>query len=137
VGQSGFLPEMLFAWDARLERAVVDAVRAYYRERYGLDEQRLAAIRANVGLLREAGLAQVQARTFVIERISPLDAAAQDYVLEAQFQATFGERLRPWLSAQDFRTLEQLCDPASPAFALRRPDFHYMQTFTLVTGQRP
>jgi ubiquinone/menaquinone biosynthesis C-methylase UbiE len=137
VGQSGFLPEMLFAWDSRLERAVVDAVRAYYRDRYGLDEQRLAAVRANVGLLRQAGLAEVQVHTFVIERISPLDAAAHEYVLEAQFRSTFGERLRPWLSEQDFRTLEQLCDPDSPAFALRRPDFHYMQTFTLVTGRRP
>lgn len=137
VGQSGFLPEMLFAWDGRLERAVVDAVRAYYRDRYGLDEQRLAAVRANVGLLRQAGLAQVQARTFVIERIAPLDAAAHEYVLEAQFRSTFGDRLRPWLSEQDFRELVQLCDPASPAFALRRPDFHYLQTFTLVTGRRP
>jgi len=136
VGQSGFLPEMLFAWDSRLERAVVDAVRAYYRDRYGLDERRLTAVRANVGLLRQAGLTEVQAHTFTIERISPLDPAARDYVLEAQFRCTFGERLRPWLSSEDFAALEKLCDPADPGFALDRPDFHYLQTFTLVMGRK-
>jgi SAM-dependent methyltransferase len=137
VGQSGFLPEMLFAWDSRLERAVVDAVRTHYRDRYGLDEQRLAGVRANVGLLRQAGLAEVQAHTFAIERISPVDPAARDYVLEAQFRSTFGERLRPWLSSEDFAELERLCDPADPGFALDRPDFHYLQTFTLVTARKP
>ncbi|MDR7267760.1 SAM-dependent methyltransferase [Pelomonas saccharophila] len=136
VGQTGFLPEMLFAWDMRLERAVVDAVRAHYRDKYGLDERRLAAVRANVGLLRQAGLADVQARTFTIERISPLDAAARDYVLEAQFRSTFGERLRPWLSAEDFAALQKLCDPDDPGFALDRPDFHYLQTFTVVSGRK-
>jgi SAM-dependent methyltransferase len=137
IGQSGFLPEMLFAWDARLERAVVDAVRAHYRDKYGLDERRLTAVRANVGLLRQAGLIDVQARTFTIERISPLDAAARDYVLEAQFRSTFGERLRPWLSAEDFAELQRLCDPTDPGFALDRPDFHYLQTFTVVSGGKP
>jgi len=137
VGQSGFLPEMLFAWDTRLERAVVDAVRAHYRDKYGLDERRLAAVRANVGLLRQAGLVDVQARTFAIERVSPLSPAARDYLLEAQFRSTFGERLRPWLSAEDFAELERLCDPAVPGFALDRPDFHYLQTYTLVSGRRP
>lgn len=137
IGQSGFLPEMLFAWDARLERAVVDAVRAHYRAKYGLDERRLAAVRANVGLLRQAGLVDVQARSFAVERISPLDAAARDYLLEAQFRSTFGERLRPWLSAEDFEALQRLCDPADAGFALDRPDFHYLQTFTLVSARRP
>lgn len=134
VGQTGFLPEMLFAWDSRLERAVVDGVRAHYRERYGLGEERLTAVRANLGLLRQAGLAQVQAHTFVIERTSPLDVATRDYLLEAQFRPLFGDRLRRWLTPQDHAALQRLCDPADPGFALARPDFHYLQTYTVVTG---
>lgn len=137
IGQSGFLPEMLFAWDMRLERAAVDAVRTHYRDKYRLDERRLTAVRANVGLLRQAGLVDVQARSFMIERIAPLDAATRDYLLEAQFRGTFGERLRPWMAAEDFAELQALCDPADPGFALDRPDFHYLQTFTLVSGRKP
>jgi hypothetical protein len=28
-----------------------------------------------------------------------------------------------------------LCDPQNAGFALRRADFHFLQTFTLVTGE--
>lgn len=134
LGQSLMLPELIFAWDARLERAVDDAVRRYYRERYGLDESDTSAIRALVGLLRSAGLRDVRARTLVIERIAPLPPEAESYIVEAIFQRTWGERLQPYLSADDYATLVALTDPAGPDFCLRRPDFHYMQTFTVVYG---
>jgi SAM-dependent methyltransferase len=136
LGQSALLPEMFFAWDARLERRVEEAVRRYYRDRYALDEQRLTAVRALVGLMRQAGLEDVNPRTLVIERVSPLQAADERYLLEAVFQSTWGERLRPYLDAADYAALTRLCDPAHAQFALRRPDFHYLQTFTLVTGLR-
>ena len=54
IGQSSFLPDMYFAWDARLEGAVNDAVRRYYRDRYELDDHDLKAVRALVGILRKA-----------------------------------------------------------------------------------
>jgi len=73
LGQSSFLPDMLFAWDARLERSINDAVRAYYRDRYSLSERDLAKTRRLVGLLREAGLRGIQARTTVIERVPSRD----------------------------------------------------------------
>jgi SAM-dependent methyltransferase len=134
LGQSSLLPDMYFAWDARLERVTTEAVRAYYRDRYHLSEGELAAVRALVGLLRQAGLADVRVRTFVIERIAPLDPHAQAWLLEALFRGTFGERLRPYLAAADYQELTALCDPQHPRFALGRPDFHFLQTFTLAVG---
>ena len=135
LGQSSFLPDMYFAWDARLERAVNDAVRSYYRDRYDLDERDLKAVRALVGILRQAGLQNVTVRTVMIERMSPLDAASESYLQETIFRGTWGERLRPYLSTDDFAQLAQLCDPQHPNYALRRPDFHFLQTFTLATGE--
>ena len=137
LGQSSLLPEMYFAWDARLERATNEAVRAYYRERYRLSEHDLTAVRGIFGLLREAGLSRVAVRTFVIERCAPLDAHAHAWLLEAIFRGTWGERLRPYLSSADYAALASLCDPEDPEFALRRPDFHFIQTFTLAMGERP
>ncbi|HYM28035.1 MAG TPA: methyltransferase domain-containing protein, partial [Steroidobacteraceae bacterium] len=134
LGQSSFLPDMYFAWDARLERLANEAVRAYYRDRYGLSERDLTAVRGLVGLLRAAGFAQVQARTFTIERVAPLDAPAHAWLLEAIFRGTFGERLRPYLPPADYAELTRLCDPEQPDFALRRADFHFLQTFTLAFG---
>jgi SAM-dependent methyltransferase len=136
LGQSSLLPDMYFAWDSRLERVVNEAVRAYYRDRYQIEERDLTAIRSLVGFLRKANLSRVSARTFLIERISPLAASDEAYLLEAIFQDTWNERLRPYLSGEDYDQISRLCDRQDPAFALQRPDFHFLQTFTVVVGER-
>jgi SAM-dependent methyltransferase len=136
LGQSSLLPDMYFAWDARLERVTTEAVRAYYRDRYHLSEHELTAVRGVLGLLHQAGLANVTARTFVVERCAPLDTRARDWLLEAIFRGTWGERLRPYLSPADYEELTRLCDPQHPQFALHRPDFHFVQTFTLAVGEQ-
>src|SRR5262249_3347361 len=102
---------------------------------YGLAECDLTGTRALVGLLRRTQLRNVRARTFVIERIAPLSHADEAYLLEAIFRDTWGERLRQYLSAADFEALRRLCDAGEPSFAVRRPDFHFLQTFTLVVGE--
>jgi SAM-dependent methyltransferase len=134
LGQSSLLPDMCFAWNASLEKRVDAAVRRYYQERYQICEQDLSAIRALVGLLRRTGFVEVKARTIPIERIGPLRPADERYLLDAIFRGTWGERLRPFLSIEDFEELARLCDPQHAHFALNRPDFHYIQIFTLVIG---
>jgi hypothetical protein len=107
----------------------------YYRHRYRLQERDLTAVRNLVGLLHQGGFRDIRARTLPIERIQPLRQADRDYLLEAIFRATWGERLRPYLAAEDFAELTRLTDPDQPQFALRRADFHFLQSFTLVTGE--
>jgi ubiquinone/menaquinone biosynthesis C-methylase UbiE len=135
VGQSSVLPDMYFAWDARLERVTNEAVRQYYRDRYSLDERDLTAVRGLVGSLRQAGFKDVVPRTIVIERVSPLDPASEAYLRETIFRDTWGEHLRPYLSSVDYAELSRLCDPQHPQFALRRPDFHFLQSFTLALAE--
>jgi len=135
LGQSSLLPDMYFAWDARLERVTNEAVRAYYRDRYHLEERDLAAVRAIVGLLRGANLRNINARTVVIERLAGMDAATESYLRDAIFRDTWGEHLRKYLSDEDYAELSRLCDPRHPQFALHRPDFHFLQSFTLVVGE--
>ena len=137
LGQTGLLPDMQFAWDSRLERVVNEAVREYYRNRYRINEQDLTAIRALVGLLQQAKLCNIQVRTHVIERVAPLQEADEQYLLDAIFRGTWGERLQPYLSREDFAQLTRLCSPEHAEFALRRPDFHFLQTFTVATGELP
>jgi SAM-dependent methyltransferase len=135
MGQSAFLPDMYFAWDSRLERLTHEAVRRYYQDRYELDERDLTAVRSLVGLLRQARLRHVAARTVMIERVSPLEPADEAYLLEAIFKNSWGERLRPYLSANDYVLLGRLCDPKHREFALRRADFHFLQSFSFVIGE--
>lgn len=133
VGQSSFLPDMLFAWDARLERVVNEAVRRYYRERYGVSEEQLTDVRALVGRLRAARLSNVQVWTLAIERIAPLAPADELYLLEVAC-GSWRERLRPYLCGADHDAFVSLCDPHHHEFALRRPDFHFLQTLTFAVG---
>jgi SAM-dependent methyltransferase len=135
VGQSSLLPDMYFAWDARLERAANDAVRRYYENRYGIDERDLKSVRGLVGTLRDAGLQNVAARTVIIERAWPLDEASKAYLGETIFRGTWGKRLRPYLSPDDYAELSDLCESESSNYALRRTDFHFLQTLTLVMGE--
>jgi SAM-dependent methyltransferase len=137
IGQSSLLAELYFAWDARLERLVREAVRRYYENRYGLEEHDLRGARNLLGWMRGAGLRNIAARTLVIERVAPLEPAAREYLLEGIFKGTWGERLRPYLAPADYEALRRLCAPDDPQFALRRPDFHFIQTFTLIVGERP
>jgi SAM-dependent methyltransferase len=134
LGQSSLVPDMYFSWDARLERLTTEAVRQYYRDRYRLEERDLTAVRALVGVARDAKLNDVRARTIMIERVFPLRPEDKAYLSEAIFRDTWGERLRPYLSSADYEELNRLCDPTDPAFALERPDFHFLQSFTLVSG---
>lgn len=135
LGQSAFLPEMFFAWNARLEKEVMLACRQYYRDKYGLDERDTAAVRNLLGWLKRAGLTGVSVRTIVIERTGPLCPEDEVYFLEGVFKGYWGDRLRPYLSPEDWAELEQLCNPDSPQFCLRRPDFHHVQTFTVAVGE--
>jgi hypothetical protein len=43
--------------------------------------------------------------------------------------------LRPYLPGDDYAELVRLCDPRNSKYALRRPDFHFLQTYTLATGE--
>ena len=134
VGQSSLVPDMYFAWDARLEARVNEAVRAYYREHYGRSERDFAAVRSLAGWLQHAGLRNVAVRTRMIERTYPLSGADERYLLECIFRDTWGERLRGYLEPEDFAALARLCDPDDECYTLHRRDFHFLQSFTVVVG---
>ncbi len=134
VGQSSLVPDMYFAWDARLEARVNEAVRAYYRDRYGCSESEFTAVRSLVGWLQRAGLRDVGVRTRMIERTHPLAEADERYLLECIFRGTWGERLRNYLRPVDFAELARLCDPGDERYALRRPDFHFLQSLTIAVA---
>jgi SAM-dependent methyltransferase len=135
LAQSGLLPDMFFAWDAPLEDAVRAACHRAYRERYGLELDETAGVRALVGLMRSAGFAAVATQTHVIERVQPLGGAARDYLRHAIFEGAWGEKVLPYLSPEERARLRLNCDPESPEYCLDRQDFHHIQTLTVCVGR--
>jgi len=77
----------------------------------------------------------ITARTIVLERLAAIDAATESYLRDAVFRDTWGEHLRPYLSNVDYAELSRLCDPQHAQYALRRPDFHFLQSFTLAVAE--
>jgi SAM-dependent methyltransferase len=134
LAQSGFLPDMFFAWDAPLEDAVRAACHRAYRERYGLELSDTAGIRGLAGLLRAAGFASVAARTYVVERTQPLRDTDRDYFRHAIFVGAWGDKVLPYLSSEERSRLRRNCDPESAEYCLDRDDFHHVQTLTVCQG---
>ena len=133
--QSSLLPEMYFAWDARLEDSVRQACYTYYRDKYGLSAEVTTGVRALAGLMKGAGLGEVAVHTHILERVQPLSEADRAYFTETVFNGYWGEKIRPYMPEADWLQLERLCNPASSAFCLDRSDFHHIQTLTVVTGR--
>jgi ubiquinone/menaquinone biosynthesis C-methylase UbiE len=134
LAQSGFLPEMFFAWDAPLDEAVRHACHEYYRERYGLMVEDTAGIRGLIGLLQRAGLRVGRVRTINIERVQPLSEPDRAYFEETIFRGSWGERLRPFLTPAQWQALCRNTEPGSREYCLDRADFHHIQTLTVCVG---
>lgn len=132
--QDLLLPEMIFAWDERLEQTVVQACRAYYRDKYGLSHRDITNQRNIYGWMLAADFATVEVETVVSERVQPLTQTDRDYFQHSVFEGHWGDWVRPYLDDIDWHELTRLTDPASDEYALNRPDFHAIQTSTVVTG---
>lgn len=132
--QDLLLPEMIFAWDERLELAVVQACRAYYRDKYGLTHSQITDQRNIYGWMLQAGFEHVTVKTIVSERVQPLSQADIDYFQHSVFEGHWGDSVRPYLDDADWEALSRLTDPEAEEYALNRPDFHAIQTSTVVIG---
>ena len=135
LAQSGLLPDMFFAWDAPLEDAVRAACHRAYRDRYALALDDTAGVRGLVRLVQAAGFGSVRTRTYVVERVQPLAQADRDYLQHAIFEGAWGEKVLPYLSADERARLKRTCDPEAPDYCLDRSDFHHIQTLTVCEGR--
>jgi ubiquinone/menaquinone biosynthesis C-methylase UbiE len=131
LAQSGFLPEMFFAWDAVLDEALQQATYRYYRERYGLERADIADVRRLVGSLNEAGFADVATHTYTIERTQPLSQADRAYFENSIFRGLWDSRIRGLLDSETADALDRNCRIESDQYWLDRPDFHHLQTLTV------
>ena len=134
LAQSGFLPEMFFAWDSNLDDAVRRACHAYYRGRYALTLAHTAGLRGLLRLLDDAGFRRGRVRTYTIERVQPLTREDRDYFETAIFTDTWGERVKPYLLPEEWTSLQRYTDPVSDQYCLDRADFHHLQTLTVCEG---
>ncbi len=87
-------------------------------------------------MLREVGLIEVIARSFLYEFASPFEAAQKDYLASWLSGYLHQPEHEQWLSTRDISTLEQLLDPASPQYVFARDDLHGLVVETIYVGSR-
>ena len=120
------------AWSALTN----EAVRAYYRERYGVSERELTGIRALVGLMRRTALGTWPLSRLLIERVAPLAAADEAYLLETIFRGTWGARLRGIWPRRTGRNSSACAIRPAPATRCG-VRLSFLQSLTFVSAQRP
>lgn len=86
-----------------------------------------------LGLLREAGLGEVRARTFVGEAYAPLAEPVRAAL--AALAAMRWPGAEAEVDAEDAAELGRLCDPGSAEFIVDHPDYHAWFTETLFWGR--
>ncbi len=99
--------------------------------RPGMDPS-LHFIRA-LGWMREAGLRNPSARTFVAEAEAPLSHEIRSALAVAI--PMFWENAESEVSKEDWAEYRRLCDPESPDFILDLPDYYAFLTYTMFTGR--
>ncbi|MBM3451039.1 MAG: class I SAM-dependent methyltransferase [Armatimonadetes bacterium] len=90
-------------------------------------------------LLREAGAANVRARTFITDALPPFSAEAERWLAKQLRRALDWDRgpYGPFLDDADRATLTTISDPTSPHYALRRDDLHVVLGDSVYAGRRP
>lgn len=83
--------------------------------------------------LRDTGLVELAAHTFVADVFAPLDDSVRDALLVAlqMFWASVEEEV----SREDWAEYNRLCQPGSPDFILDNPDYYAFLTYTMFHGK--
>jgi SAM-dependent methyltransferase len=139
VGEGG-LPPRCLPWDVGIGRPGIEGRLDVAHEAW------FAAMRADLpgsvrdprgwpAMLRAAGLVEVTARSWLLDRPAPLSPADRDDMLGRL--AGRVERAGRWLDADDRAAWHRLLDPDDPAWLGQRDDLAVIAVETVHLGRRP
>lgn len=86
-------------------------------------------------LLRDAGLANVTAKSFMLEVLPPLETMQVEYMTGLLRRWVESDERRVFISQEDADTISKLINPNSPQYAFHRQDLHYMEGVTVYVGE--
>jgi ubiquinone/menaquinone biosynthesis C-methylase UbiE len=86
-----------------------------------------------LGWLRQAGLAEPRAQTFVGDVHAPLSDETRSALISL-FEMRWGEP-QSELSEEDWAAYQRLCQPGSPDFILDLPDYYAFFTYSMFRGK--
>ncbi len=84
--------------------------------------------------LRDAGFADVTARSFLLEALPPFTEAQRAYLRDYLRAPLDDPRMQVRVDPKDLQTLERLIDPEGPFYVLDRQDLHFIHVSTVYVG---
>lgn len=133
VLENDSMHEVILPWGPELELAIRQAELDAYRDRTRHPEKRYLA-RQLPFLLENAGLSNLERKTFSIDRSPPLRAAEQKNL--GCYLYRLSELIRPHLDSSAWAKFELLAEPGSPHFIASQRGFAMTWIETLCYGQR-
>lgn len=134
IKESQALPAMFLPGHPELEKRLQQAEIARSKDEAGersFQERRQRTPES----LREAGLAAIAVRTYLLTRRAPLDTAARDYIQRTVFDRNWGARLDAFLDPADRARRAGLCDAGAPGAALASPDYYCLYPISVFTAR--
>ncbi len=86
-------------------------------------------------LLRDAGLVDVTARTFVLELLPPFTGLQVEYMAGLLSRWVESDERRAFIGDEEAGVISQLIDRESPRYAFNRRDLHYLECVTVYAGE--
>lgn len=115
-----------------LEERLRVAQRVWFDKMHGEIEGRVHSPQGWLAKLRDAGLQNVTAKSFLYELVAPFDAAQTKYLKNWLSDCASDEQLP--LDPSDRDALAQLCDEASEHYIFRRDDLHLLYVASIYVG---
>lgn len=86
-------------------------------------------------LLRDAGLANVTAKSFMLEVLPPLETIHVEFMTNLLRRWVESDERLGFIAKEDVETIKKLIDPQSTLYAFKRQDLHYMEGVTVYLGE--
>ena len=85
-------------------------------------------------LLRDAGLGNVTARSFMLEVLPPLQTVQVEFMSNLLRRWVESDERRAFIIQEDADTINKLLETNGPQYAFNRQDLHYMEGVTVFLG---
>ncbi len=129
-----FMPTTMELTGTGLNERLAEAMESWFASHVHFAEDAVPYPYGWTQLLRDAGMKDVTARTFIHEFLQPFSEEQQTFLLGGLTRWATDESREDYLSEEDRSALKRLIDPDDVEYVFNRPDLHFIEGITVYVG---
>ncbi len=129
-----FMPTTMELTGTGLNERLADAMESWFASHVHFAEDAVLYPYGWTQLLRDAGMKNVTARTFIHEFLPPFTELQQSFLLGGLTRWATDESRKDYLPEKDRSALKRLIDPDDVEYIFDRPDLHFIEGITVYVG---